>query len=252
MQSITEHKGWHEEITRFFENPSRESLRDLLKNHYGELNNYDFKKEWPVFPKVARLTLGLANSGGGCLIVGVEERDDKTFDPCGLTNLADKADIQKGIQKFIPPQLQYVVLDFSYRASEYPKLVDKSFQILLVENTPAYIPFVSRFSSGNDIRANAIYTRRGTSTEEANYEELQEMFNRRLETGYSSQGELDLDKHLAELRTLFRQVPRYINPFEQISVFPRNPEYPEEGMEAFVIRLIEAKKQIIQSIALRK
>jgi len=163
----------------------------------------------------------------------------------------DKADIQKGIQKFIPPQLQYEVLNFSYRASEYPKLVGKSFQILLVGNTPAYIPFVSR-SDGDGIRANALYTRRGTSTEEANYEELQEMFNRRLETGYSSQGELDLDKHLAELRALFRQVPQYINPFEQISVFPRNPNYPEESMETFVIRLIEAKKQIIQSIVLRE
>lgn len=250
----TKNKGWREDYARFFEDPSREALRNLLRGHVGELNNCDFKKEWPVFSKVARHVLGLANSGGGCLIVGIEEKDDKTFDSVGIDELLDKADIQKGVQKFLPPQLQYEVLDFSYDDSEYPRIIGKKFQVLLVEDSPEYIPFIAK-ADGDGIRKNAIYVRRGTSTEEANYEELQQILNRRLETGYSSQGELDLNKHLGELKVLYNYISRYRSVFTDMILFPlhtTNPRYPEEDFEDFVKRMIEEKKKTIQSMALRK
>jgi hypothetical protein len=241
-------KSWQEDFARFFESPSRERLRDLLRDHVGEIDVYDFKKEWPAFSKLARHILGFANFGSGCLIFGVEEQDDGSFDPTGLGNLVDKADIHKGIERFIPTQLEYNVLNFSYEASEYPKLVGKKFQVLLVEDSPQYIPFVAS-GDGDGIRKNAIYTRHGTSTEKANYEELQEIINRRIETGYSSRGELGLDKHLGELKTLYRYIPRYSGLAFSIvsSLFAKNPKYPQEDFEDFISRMVVEKKKIIES-----
>jgi len=57
-------KGLKEEFVRFFKDPSRESLKDVLKNHLGEQDDYDFKKDWPEYPKLARHLLALANYGG--------------------------------------------------------------------------------------------------------------------------------------------------------------------------------------------
>lgn len=255
MNKAEKNKGWHEEFSRFFETPSRESLRDLLRKNMGESNDYDFKGQWPAYPKTARHILGFANSGGGCLIVGVEERDDKTFDPVGIGQLLDKADIQKGIQKYIPTQLKYEVLDFSYEASEYTRVVGKKFQVVLIDDHPQYIPFVS-MKDGDGIRASAVYARRGTSTEEANYEELQRMLNRRIEKGYSSQGEFDLEKHLAELSVLYSRIPRFHYPFQDtleiLKGGSKNPQYPEGDYETFVKRLIDEKKKIIEKITLRR
>ena len=254
MQKTASARRWQEEFAQFFEAPSREKLRSLLQRHVGELNEYDFKSEWPAFSKVARHILGFANSGGGCLIMGVEERSDKTFAPVGLNVLQDKADIQKGIQKYIPVQIKYEALDFSFPASEYPELVGRNFQVLFIEDSPEYIPFVAK-ANGDGIRENTIYVRRGTSSVEANYEELQKIINRRLKTGCSTQNEFDLERHLAELRALYDSIPRYFDLFEQVKQTSNygavNPQYPLEDFEAFVKRIIEEKKRIVEGLALR-
>lgn len=245
-------KSWQEDFAQFFEGPSREGLRDLLRDHVGELDSYDFKREWPSFPKLARHILGFANSGGGCLVFGVDEQDNGSFDPTGLGSLVEKAEVHQGVEKYIPTQLEYEVLDFSYRDSEYNKLIDKSFQVLVVEDLPQYIPFVA-LDHGDGIRKNAIYTRRGTSTTKANYEELQEILNRRVETEYSSQKELDLDRHLSELRTLYRYIARYSGTvFQSVlttdKLLKKNPRYPEEDLVDFVKRMIDEKKRIIEDL----
>ena len=122
---------------------------------------------------------------------------------------------------------------------------------------PEYIPFIARCNS-DGIRENVIYVRRGTSTEEANYEELQEIINRRLETGYSSSEELDLSKHLAELHALYNQIPRYVGIAEimedSLGSFTGqvNHSYPKEDFDVFVARMIRDKKEIISDIVHRK
>ncbi len=248
---VIKEKFWLEGFTRFFEAPSREGLLELLRNNVGESNTYDFKREWPVFPKVARHLLGLANSGGGALIVGVEEKGDNTFVPVGVERITDKSDIDKSIQKFVPFQLKYEVLDFSYEMGDDPELAGKKFQVLLVDDRPEYIPFVAR-ASGDGVRESAIYVRRGTGTEEANYEELQEIINRRLETVYSSHREFDLNRQLAELKALYNQIPRYRNMLDALmpALNAPNPHYPTEDFEIFILRMIEEKKKLIQSILL--
>lgn len=254
----SKNKRFKEDFAKFFEEPSRESLRELLQGQIGELDAIDFKKQWPASSKVARHILGLANSQGGCLIVGIEEKEDKTFEPIGLDKFLDKADINKSIKKFIPQQLKYDVLDFVYEDSEYPKLVGKKFQVVVVEDEIQYVPFVAKID-GDGIRENAIYIRRGTNTEEANYEELQEIINRRIETGYSSQGEFDLNRHLAELKALYGHIEPYYDPdeafIEQAQVpdyYKPNPNFPEEYFELFVLRMLEEKKKLITKTLLRQ
>ena len=252
---MTPKKAWKEEFSKFFEYPSREALRELLKFQVGEFDPYDFKASWPIFSKVARHFLALANSGGGCLIIGVKEREDRTFEPVGLPELMDKTSIHDGVQKFIPSKLRYEVLDFSYEESEYPKLVGKKFQVAVVEDSPEFIPFVAK-TNGDDIRGNAIYTRRGTSSQEANYEDLQDIFNRRLETAHLSGNEFRIDRHLSELRSLYEYIPKHISPFEGLAnlglLGQKNPQYPKEGFYEFVSRLIEVKKKTIETLALRQ
>ncbi len=254
----TPKKRYKEDFAKFFESPSREGLRDLLQGQLGELDAVDFKQLWPAASKIARHVLGLANTRGGCLIVGIAENDDKTFEPVGVISFWDKADIQKSLKKYLPVQLRYDVLDFSYEDSEYPKLIGKKFQVLLVEDTPEYIPFTAR-CDGDGIRENAIYVRRSTNTEEANYEELQEIINRRIETGYSSRGEFDLNKHLSELNSLYGHIEPLVNPYEfwdydngLASGAEPNPLFPKESFKSFVRKMIVEKKRLIQKTLLGK
>lgn len=265
---VKKNKSLHEEFARFFENPTRDKFRELLKSNYGELDNLDFKEEWSSnWSKTAKHILGIANTGGGCLIVGVKQLEDHSLEPCGLKNLVDKADISKKIKKFIPSFLlsEIEVLDFSFDASEYPKLIGKTFQILFIGDNPKYLPFVSQSTSGNDIRENAIYVRRGTSTEEANYEELQRVLNRRIETNQSSQTEIDLQTHFDQLKFLYNLikkgdvVPRnnfsgvdlsavsktIVSLATNFEVIP-NPLYPKESIEEFTSELIRKKKTKIE------
>lgn len=228
-------KGIYEAFAKFFEQPSRDSLRSLLQQNIGELKQLDFKQEWPSHSRLARSVLGLANSGGGCLVIGVAEQEDKSLKSIGLTKLTDKSDVQKGLQKFLSLQLQYDVIDFSFDASEYQALIGKKFQAVIAEDTPQYIPFVAE-ADGESIRKSAIYIRRGTNTEEVTYLELQDILNRRLETGYSSQEELDLEKEVAELRFLYQQT---------------NSIFIYESFSDFIRRMIDLKKRRIQNLVER-
>lgn len=249
----TTSKGIREEFARFFEEPSRETLRDLLRQHTGETDQLDFKQDWPAFPKVARHLLAIANSGGGALVVGVAQKDDGLLTSVGLQNLVDKREIYQGVSKFISSQLTYQILDFAYTASEYDVIQGKKFQVIIVEDRPEYIPFVAKDNS-EGIRRAAIYIRQGTGSEEVNYEELQNVLNRRLETRYSSTSELHLAQELQELKVLYSQVQPYRErSFAYLSAYEaalneRNPSYPQESFDDFIARLIEVKKQRIKNL----
>lgn len=194
-------KDQHEEFARFFSEPSRDNLRDLVKNAVGEADHLDFKEQWPDTPKLAKHVLSIANSGGGAIIIGVRQTQDGTLDACGAYSIVDKADIAFRLQKFVPKPLKYFVIDFHYASSDYAELKGKSFQVLLVEDDAKQLPFLS-LSDGVDLRRNAVYVRSGTSSREADHDELQQIINRRVETGHSSQGALTLTKHVEQLRAL--------------------------------------------------
>jgi hypothetical protein len=252
---MTSERSLFEPFARFFEEPSRQTLRGLLKENVGETANLDFKGEWPSHARLAKHVLGMANTGNGCLVIGASEKPDKTIEPTGLTTLQDKADIHNGLKGFLPSELmtRYRVLDFAFDASEYPKIINKRFQVLLVEYSVDHVPFVC-MKSGDGIRATAIYIHREGSTSEATHDELQRIINRRIEAGYSTSDEVDLKQHLEQLRVLYAELPQYISASGVLGgpgsalhslMFRENPAVPKEGFEEFVGGMIEAKKAVI-------
>ncbi|HET7331834.1 ATP-binding protein [Dyella sp.] len=194
-------KEQHESFARFFASPTREALRELLRRNIGETDYLDFKADWPALPKLARHILALANTGGGALVIGVAQEADGALVPRGMPAIKDKALLILPLSAYLPKMLQFEVLDFSFAAAEYQALVGKSFQVLLVEDTPKELPFLA-LKDADGLRTSAVYVRTGTTSTEADHTQLQAIINRRIESGHSSQPSLELDKHLAQLRVL--------------------------------------------------
>jgi hypothetical protein len=260
-----ESKTVHEAFSRFFENPTRQSFRLLLKEHVGELRNCDFKEEWPEFGALAKHVLGIGNAGGGCLIFGVKENADKTTSPDGLQRIKDKADISNGLKAYLPEPLLAAIetADFKYDAPEYPALVGKLFQVLFIHSTPEGLPFVSQRGT-TGVRAGAIYVRREGQTEEASYEEVQALIRQKLSATPQTEVARGIKEHLEELKVLYSEIPRNINGpgslFEPVfsksmmqfaslfsGQFKPNPDYPQEDYQKFVRRILESKKSIIEN-----
>lgn len=257
-------RGMREALARVLEDPSRDSFRDMLKEHTGETANLDFKEVWPAFDKVARHVLAMANSGGGCIVIGVKEQPDKTLEPIGLTTLTDKVDVTKKLNSLLPHSLlpNVHVDDFAYDTSDYGVLNGKRFQIISVIADPRLLPFVAETGSSS-LRAAAVYVRRGTESVEANHEELQRIINQRLETGHSTAAAMKLDDHLDQLKVLQDRIPQFtyesglantlalfhtrvMENMLNNSVRRKNPNYPKEDMAAFILRVFEEKKKLIE------
>ena len=242
-------KEQHEGFAQFFSAPTREALRELLRRNLGETDYLDFKQAWPDTPKLVRHILALANSGGGATVVGVTQAADGKLLPTGLNALKDKVDLIPPVKAYVPKSLDVQVLDFHFDASEYAALVGKVFQVLLVESNAKELPYLAS-KDGEGIRANAIYVRSGTASAEANQTELHGVLNRRIESGYSNQSELDLQKHLAQLRTLDEARPlndSWLNEMER----ERRGRYEDEessDFKEFLEDIYEAKKAQILRI----
>lgn len=251
-------KTIHEAFARFFESPSRDTLRGLLKEHVGELRNCDFKEAWPEHSALAKHLLALGNAGGGCLVIGVKENADKTAEPTGLSSITDKVDVVNGLKNFLPTALLGLVeiADFKFEASEYPKLIGKVFQVVFVQPS-ASVPFLSQ-RAGTSIRAATVYTRREGGTEEANHDELQVLIDRRLKAAGITQQARDLSAHLEELKVLYGQIPKTTNDSLEallrptwIDLFGRgkpNTAYPKEDFDAFILRMLDLKKRQIEHL----
>lgn len=265
MDKNKKSKTVHEAYARFFSEPSRESFRALLKEHAGELRNFDFKEAWPDFASVAKHILGLGNSGGGCLAVGVRENADKTLDPVGVSNLTDKSVITNGVKNFLPASLldAMEIGDFSFDASEYGSLIGKKFQIIFIHPVDDAVPLVAQ-KDGQGIRAGAIYVRREGLTEEARYDDVQRLIKLRLDSLPQTSQARDLKEHLEDLKVLYAEVPRSVfsetgglglgTAFAAMAeigslfrgVTKPNPAYPKEDYQSFVLRLLEEKKKLVE------
>lgn len=258
-------KGFQERFARFFEEPTRDKLREILRDNIGETNQLDFKSDWPNSSKMAKHLLAFANNGGGCIVMGVSE-EDGTLESEGIDKKMDKSEFHSRVDNYIPSKLPYKIVPFTYPDSEYKKIVGSTFQVIFIEDSSEHIPFVSK-QDGSDIRKAAIYTRRGTQSVEANYEDLQGIINRRIETKYSTESEIELEKHLSELKVLYSHLDRYKvyrkggfsnildNMVETIlqgeQVKEENPKYPEEDFEDFVSKMIDLKKDRIRTLLIR-
>ena len=253
--------------------PTLDNLRAFLQGETGEHNAIDFKQEWIEKDKLAKLMLALANYGGGFVVFGVHENDDKTFSCDGLSELQAKEVVSSWVKSYISPNLKYEIFNFSYQTSEYEALIGKQFQILAIEDTPEFLPFISR-KEGTNIKNAAIYIRRGTSDEQVTEEELSGILERRIKYIYPETGKpLSLQEHFEQLKVLYNNikptVPKLKDQENSFAVqaaralerlklqfangyggyeYVKNPLYPEESYEEFVSTLIEKKKRKIERV----
>jgi predicted HTH transcriptional regulator len=247
-------KSLKEEFAKSLENPDRVDFRNIVKNHNGEQAFIDFKASWIEPHKLAKHIIAMANSEGGAIIFGLEEKDGRV-EIIGLQKTEDQANIKTKLAKYIPDDLEYDILNFEYADSEYGPLVGKSFQLVNIYEQNSFVPFLPK-SDGTNICKNRVYVRRGTETTEANYIELQKIINRRIDLNYSSSGKIEIEEHLVQLKTLYAQIKKnnYLNSlFEKINLsniydetIP-NKNYPDEDFEQFIVRMIFLKKQIIEN-----
>ncbi len=183
--------------------------------------------------------------------MGVSEDAGGVLTARGLRSLVDKTVVHDGLRKFVPSAIDYEVADFNYGKSEDDTIAGRRFHVLFVEDKPERLPFICCVD-GKSTRAAAVYVRRGKASVQSDYEELQRIISRRIDTQESSTVSLSLDEHVAQLGRLYQQIPRYLDPEEVMweleNPSPPNPDYPDENFEDFLVKLIRDKKKIIEAL----
>lgn len=258
----------------FLKEPNRENFVKFLKANCGEMDEIDFKGQWIEKGDLAKTILAMANSLGGVIVFGVaENKETHTFVLDGIEQLRDKANVNNEIAKFLPSELAYEIYDFVYDESIYSEFQGKKFQILVIPSMPQSVPFISLGASEKQIEKGAIYIRRGTKCEKVTPAELEHLIELHMDNLYKGgTSELSLKLHLEQLRILYDEVPKKTkvlirkgapsglqlmlsqisnswvwgekDEYEEID----NPHYPPESYEEFILRIIKAKKQRIESI----
>ncbi|MBR4733326.1 MAG: putative DNA binding domain-containing protein [Lachnospiraceae bacterium] len=255
-------------------NMSRDGFVKFLKESCGELDNIDFKTDWIEKDKLAKIILAMANSGGGAIIIGIKETEEKKYEPCGIIEIRDAADVDKDLEKYIPRNLSYTILNFVYNDSLYGEFCGKQFQTIIISDTPEKLPFFALAESKN-INKDIVYVRKGTSCVKATSSDLERIIQRRLENIFKESSDLKLEEHLVQLRLLYDSIPRkkrrlvkqgtyslaaltglkalvegmagmFGDPdiYEEID----NEIYPAEDYEQFLVRMIEKKKLKIEKV----
>lgn len=224
----------------------------------GEEDYLDFKKEWESNEKMSKHILAMANSGGGCIILGVAQNGDGSFDICGLKSLKDPSNLKEGIKGIIPDTLEYMIKDFKYESSEYQVMQNKKFQILLVKDNPKNLPYVC-CKNGNDIKDGDIYIRTGTESTRANNYQVDKIINRKLNACKVPRSKyLSLEEHLEHLKILYSELTYttdtgWISSVKQAlaslgvnKTTQKKDLYPKEDYDDFVLKVLNKKKKRIE------
>ncbi len=185
------------------DSPDKQKFAELMKDTEYETDSIDFKETWIEKGKLAKIILAMANYGGGCIIFGIKENENHIGEPVGLKkgNIKDQAKVNDNVKKYLPENINWDLQTFSYEKSEYEKMENKTFQILIVHDTPEYLPFIS-VSEGEELKNATIYTRRQTQCVIANNSELQSMIDRRIKTQHISK--ISFSEHLKQLQELYK------------------------------------------------
>ena len=232
--------SFKETFARFLKSPDRETFRELLRQHTGEYDHLDFKEKWEDKGKLAKHILAFANSGGGCIVIGVAEtKDTSALEIKGLKSLTDKTETKNQVKKYLPPEIAYEIHDFSYESSDFSDLNGKSFQILIVNYDPLLIPLLS-LVGGTGIERNRVYVRQGNSSDEADHGKLQELISERIkaessEFRYEATG-LNFREHLSQLHELYVELESF------------STQLAPYGYRSELLMLISAKKRILMSV----
>lgn len=255
-------------------NPSRDGFKTFLKESCGELDNIDFKEKWITKGKLAKIMLAMANTGGGVIVLGIQENKDDNYLAVGIDELKDAADVEKEIKKLVPRNLSYSVLDFIYDDEIYGEYAGKKFQAIIIADAPEQLPFFS-IGASDDIEKDCVYVRRGTSSEKASARDFETMIQRKLENVFKESNDLSLKEHLEQLQFLYDSIPqkkrvlvkkgnRFVGAMEGLQALSErmteifgepdqyeevpNENYPSEDYEQFLVRMIDKKKLKIEKI----
>ena len=255
-------------------NPSRDGFRTFLKESCGELDNIDFKEKWITKGKLAKIMLAMANTGGGVIVLGIQENKDDNYLAVGIDELKDAADVEKEIKKLVPRNLSYSVLNFIYDDEIYGEYAGKKFQAIIIADAPEQLPFFS-IGASDDIEKDCVYVRRGTSSEKASARDFETMIQRKLENVFKESNDLSLKEHLEQLQFLYDSIPqkkrilvkkgnRFVGAMEDLQALSErmteifgepdqyeevpNENYPSEDYEQFLVRMIDKKKLKIEKI----
>lgn len=246
-------------LISFLKEPTLETFSDFLKENLGETNNIDFKSEWIEFEKLAQILIGMGNSGGGCIIIGVAEEDEKLVSKGIQEKTYDPSEIFKKINKYFPDSIveNIQIFNFFYDNDVYGKLKNKKFQMVTIYVEDDKIPIVCECESKLFKRGD-IFIRRGTNTEKVNYEELQTLLNRRIEAAKAQLTDEELNVELKQLKILYDAIPSVINKYSysglmqspfalQILGKQENKVYPDESYEQFLVNMIKKKQEKIKT-----
>lgn len=255
-------------------NPSRDGFKTFLKESCGELDNIDFKEKWISKGKLAKIMLAMANTGGGVIVLGIQENKDDNYLAVGIDELKDAADVEKEIKKLVPRNLSYSVLNFIYDDEIYGEYAGKKFQAIIIADAPEQLPFFS-IGASDDIEKDCVYVRRGTSSEKASARDFETMIQRKLENVFKESNDLSLKEHLEQLQFLYDSIPqkkrilvkkgnRFVGAMEGLQALSErmteifgepdqyeevpNENYPSEDYEQFLVRMIDKKKLKIEKI----
>ena len=256
----------------FLKEPTKDNFKNFIRKSCGELNEIDFKEKWIERGPLAKIMLAMANNGGGIIVFGIKETESNTYEPVGLETIKDTADVNNSISKLVSPSLDFEILNFTYDSSTYGEYENKKFQIIVIHDTPERLPFVS-LGASDKIEKDIIYVRRGTESVKATSEDINRIIERKISTIYSNDTNLSLDEHLSQLKRLYSELPKKIRVLIRKGKQPAftsalkilaeavngiygqdeyeeqdNPNYPDESYEAFILRMISAKKIKIEKV----
>lgn len=257
-----------EYMYKFLQEPTRENFIDIVFNGVGEQNCIDFKKIWIEPQKLSEIILGMANVGGGVIILGVEEKEDGTIEAVGLNEIFDKEKQHSKIIRFLPATIKFDILDFDFSDEAYSKIENKMYQMILIQSDDKDLPYMWNKDS-NENQIGCVFIRKGTKTVRANSGELSELIDKKIRSMYTEGSKLALEEHLDQLKILYKYVGERENvihksildvgkvlseKFQMISASLgeveriKNPFYPEEDFEEFVSNMIKMKKIKIEKV----
>ena len=196
-----DNKGIKEKFAKLFDDPNRETFKIALNNLTGEYDDLEFKEQEIDVHTLAKHILAFANTSGGVICLGVKESDNGLI-PNGIDNSSDSTDLKKKLSKYLPYNLDYEVHPIDYDDNElWEEVRNKSFKIITVEFTPEYIPFMPMKGSADYDRTD-IFCRKNSSTNRCEYDDLQNILNKRIS---ASQNILNINRELNELELLMKR-----------------------------------------------
>ncbi len=234
-----------DDIARFVAEPTHDGLQELIRYFGGEFDQYELKESWPPLPRMAKTSLAIANSGGGVILFGIR---DATLEPVGLADLTSKQQVFETFRSYIPAPLidEITLLDFDYADATYEPLRGKQIQVLAIPDLPEHIPFVCEeewHKEDDHVRRGAIYVRSGTNTREANYDQVQRLLGRRIETISPDSSTARVRRELRQLQELYAA---RIQGAEESPPSDGQSELADPEFRAYLDHLIKQKQVMLE------